>query len=379
MKITIISDAPAAPLYTPRVRFLNKTLLAAGHEVTWFTERFEDIPLEIRPDNLVEIDYYKGKNRLTKGLKSFLNDDKNRFFEREILLGAEHTDLVICSTFLTFGLRAAKALAKRDNAFLHVDLRDIVEQHPKNILSHPIFNLPIISGKYRRDNIRKRNEVLAVADTVSVVSKYHRELIGKINANTFTIYNGYDEMIFKPGKRKSRDWRFDMVYLGKWYGNDVQDINPLFKALQGLHDIDIRLTFYTATSMHENLRKIVSGYKIDDLVEIRGYVPNIEVPDVLRQSDVAIVLTSPKNKGDLFTKFFEALGCKVPVLCTPSDGGELSELIEQTRAGKALTEPAEIRQFIRDMYNDKLTIEPEGDEFSRQIQTARWMEIMKIR
>lgn len=379
MKITIISDAPAAPLYTPRIRFLNRTLLASGHEVTWFTERFEEIPPDLRPDNLVEIDYYKGGNRLMKGLKSFICDDKNRFFEREILKRAEKTDLVICSTFLTFGLRAAKTLARRDNARMHVDLRDIVEQHPKNILSHPIYNLPVIRGKYRRDNIRKRNDVLMVADTVSVVSKYHRELMRKINCNTFTVYNGYDETIFKAGARKTRNGRFNMVYLGKWYGNDVQDVNPLFKALQGLHDIDIRLTFYTAISLHEGLRKIIKEYCIEDLVDVRGYVPNSEVPEILRQADVALVLTSPNNKGDLFTKFFEALGCRVPVLCTPSDNGELSELITATNAGKALTEPAKIRQFIRGMYDGCQTAEPNGEEFSRQVQTARWMEIMGIR
>ena len=52
------------------------------------------------------------------------------------------------------------------------------------------------------------------------------------------------------------------------------------------------------------------------------------------------------------TKFYEALGCEKPILCTPSDSEELAQTIRQTNAGLASSNINEIKAFILDKYHE---------------------------
>ena len=138
-RILIITDAVTQPLYTPRVRNLYHYFLQKGIEIDWITEKYEPIP-----DNfnikLHEIPFYKHKGIIGKLewiIKNFLNilfDYKNNYFTKKIqsLTKSKQYDLVFCSTFHTFGLKAAYNIAITKNIPLHIDLRDIAEQCNNN-------------------------------------------------------------------------------------------------------------------------------------------------------------------------------------------------------------------------------------------------------
>lgn len=361
MNIVIITDALTEPLYTPRIRFLNRHLIAAGHNVTWFAEQSpSDIPDDLRPANLIEIPYYHSStDRTLKAPFIFLCDHKNRFFERKIKL-TEKPDIIFVSTFLTFGLRAGLHLSRKYKCPLHVDLRDIAEQTPANSYSRSFLSA---SRLYRTININRRNKILRKATTLTTVSRFHQKLLSRINPNTHLIYNGYDANMFKPAEKPVSN-RINIIYTGRWYGRDMQDPLPLFKALQKA-DFKYNLAFYTAPDVHDELRGLAYQYGID--IELHGYIPNSDIPNLLNKANVALVLTSPSNKGVLTTKFFEALGTATPVLCVPSDRGELASLIHSTHAGLASSDPDEILQFLRHPHAE---IE-NSEKYSRQYQTER--------
>lgn len=373
MKLIIITDALTAPLFTPRVRFLNRQLLAEGHSVTWFTERHQAIPPDIRPLNLIEIPYYTNRkaDRLFKGLLSFIIDHKNRYFARCILRrvmeGDITPDIVFVSTFHTFGLRAGLAVARRYGCPLHIDLRDIAEQTPTNAYSRSF-----LSGNslYRKLSIHRRNTVLRQATIITTVSKFHKNLLSHINPNTHITYNGYDAAIFHPAPTANGRHPKTILYTGRWYGERMQDPHPLFRALSGHHDI--RLIFYTASDVHTRLRQLAAQYNVS--LELHGYVPNSHIPDLLRNAGIALVLTSPENRGVLTTKFFEALGTHTPVLCTPSDNGELADLIRATHSGIASSDGKEILDFI---YHTPETAPDAACTFSRQHQTSLLIQLMR--
>ena len=65
-----------------------------------------------------------------------------------------------------------------------------------------------------------------------------------------------------------------------------------------------------------------------------------------------LVLTNTRTHGMLTTKFYEALGCAKPILCVPSDEGELAKLIEYTNAGIATADKEAIKAFITEIYNE---------------------------
>ncbi|MCQ2344463.1 MAG: glycosyltransferase [Paludibacteraceae bacterium] len=380
MNVIIITDALTAPLFTPRVRFLNRQLLAEGHNVTWFAERYQDIPSDIRPGNLVEIPYYSGHkaDRLFKGVLSFLFDHKNRFFAHKILRHSIERsitpDIVFVSTFHIFGLRAGFAVARRYHCPLHIDLRDIAEQTPTNAYSRPFLSN---NALYRKISIGRRNDILRRAASVSTVSKFQKETVSRVNPNTHVIYNGYDSTIFYPSRKAINQRPITILYVGRWYGERMQDPHPLFRAISGR--MDVRLVFYTGVEVHGRLRKLADNYNVN--LELHPYVPNPQIPELLRNADIALVLTSPENRGVLTTKFFEALGTRTPVLCTPSDNGELAELIRITHAGIASSDPVEILGFIdgtiRGGGAGLFSAGFDVTVFSRQYQTSRLINLLK--
>ena len=52
------------------------------------------------------------------------------------------------------------------------------------------------------------------------------------------------------------------------------------------------------------------------------------------------------------TKFFEALGCEKPILCTPSNTEELAQTIRNTNAGLASSSIDEVKAFIIEKYKE---------------------------
>lgn len=369
MNILILTDALTAPLYIPRIRFLNSQLLTAGHHVTWYAERSpNDIPDDLRPANLIEIPYYHSfADRILKAPLILFYDHKNRFFEHNIR-PSEKPDIIFVSAFLTFGLRAGLALSRRYSCPLHIDLRDIAEQTPLNSYSRSRLSTSRI---YRAIHIRRRNAVLRCATTVTTVSRFQQQLIAGINPNTHLIYNGYDAELFRPTE-KPEPSPLSIVYTGRWYGSSMQDPSPLFAAL-GQADFDYTLTFYTGKEVHEEIGRVASRYAINPI--LRDYIPNSEIPEVLGKAHVALVLTSPSNRGILTTKFFEALGTHTPVLCTPSDCGELASLVRTTDAGLASSDPDEILAWLRhpkpsNSNQQSLTF------YSRQYQTQRLIRLI---
>jgi len=365
MNILIITDPLTQPLYTPRVRFLNRQLIAEGHSVIWYTEKSEDIPAEVRPSNLEEIPYYKKHDHLLKGILSILFDMKSKVMLRNIN-PPFHPDLIFCSSFHTFGLNASCRLAKRYNCPLHIDLRDIAEQTSTNAYSRSFLSH---NSLYRNISIRRRNATLRKATIVTSVSKFHRDLLSKINPNSHVIYNGYDADIFYPSPEKPTNNPIKLIYTGRWYGKDLENPIYLFRALS--HHHEIQLVFYTAPDVHGELRRLAEQYDVN--IDIHSYVPNSEVPALIRNSDFSLMLTNHGNRGCLSTKFFEALGSSVPVLSTPSDDGEMAELVRDTEGGLASSDPDEILAFLLSKPERK---QKDNYFFSRQHQTELLIKLM---
>lgn len=388
--ILIISDSLTQPLYTPRVRFLYKSLLANNIKADWFTEKFEEIPSEFEL-KINEIPFYKyhkqgiiGKIEwLLKNILNVLFDYKNNFFAKKTLQQTVHKqyDLVFCSSFHSFGLKAAFRVAKQKKIPLHIDLRDIAEQCSKNEYSSNIINNSesFFGSLYRKINIARRNRIIRQADSVSSVSPWHVEYLKRFNENTHLVYNGYDSSLFSPQQIKTPT--FDIVYTGRWYGNTLQDPTLLFQALSQINQPDIRLVWYTNKNMHRQLQQMAERYNITTTTKYNGYVPNASIPKILNRASIILVLTNIGTHGIMTTKFFEALGVEKPILCVRSDEECLAQTIKETDAGLAATNVDEVKQFILKHYDTwkqqgYTHVEIKGKErFSRQEQAKQFMEI----
>lgn len=356
-RVLILTDPFGKPAYNPRLRTVCDYLVAQGWKVDVYTERGSVCFAHSYP--IYEIPVYRTNSLLEwsiKSLWSLLFDWRNRYFSRQVrqAISCERYDLVFCCTFSTFPLRAAYDIAKERKIPLHVDLRDIDEQVPgAQYQSHRQWWLRPFRNWYKRVNIIRRNRVLRQAHSISCVSPWHMEFLKEFNSNLSLIYNGFDSHLFYPHDCPSE--RFTMAYVGRLYEAHMQDPTLLMQALQTI-DIDLRITWYTNRQGQQRIQQMAKQYGVERYMEYHDYVPLEQVPIILHQSSIILVLSntaaSSGAHGIMTTKFFEALGVEKPVLCVRSDEECLADVISKTNAGLAATDVKEIQSFIYEKYRE---------------------------
>lgn len=265
-----------------------------------------------------------------KALMNVLFDWKERAFTRQVrrLTEGKEYDMVFCTTFSTFPLRTALALARERHLPLMVDIRDLDEQVPGTQYQyHRAWWTRPWRKLYSKIEIHRRNNVLRLADCITTVSPWHVRFLQAINPNVHLIYNGFAPQQFYP--EDIRTEQFLISYIGRIY--EFQDLKLLEECIQELGLPNIRLNLHTPDN---------NPIALD------------AVGDEIRRSSVMVVLTNREAKGMMTTKFFEALGCEKPVLCIPDDRGVLSDAIRNCRAGLASDNKEEIKAFIHDKYHE---------------------------
>ncbi len=381
-----------APLYSPRVRYLCSMLTKRGVDVQIVTEKVGELPSDL-PCACMAVQFYNGSRLdwMIKSVGALLFDYKNKYFARKIEHIAEEfrPDVVMVSTCHTFGLCATKRVAEHLGIPYHVDLRDIAEQSDGNPLSDSLVQkLPLVGALYKRVNIRRRNKVVAAANAVSTVSEWHRNLLARINENSHLVYNGYDESRFVPRHRHTDC--FDIIYTGKVYDTERRNPRPLFAALRNMMEQGskimerMRLVFYTSESDQEKVKVLAEEYGLLHLLTLHSYVANKEVVDIISGASVLLTLTNLEERGVLTTKFFEAIGVRVPVLCVTSNNSELSDMVAKHNCGLATHDAKMVEEFLNQRYeewekNGYTEMHFAGAEqhyFSREVQTTKLVDIL---
>ena len=364
--ILVVSDPPALPGYLPRLRYLCDYFVRKGCALTLVTEQYQ--PLDFAHDYpIVTIPMYSGSlfDWAIKTIWTLLTDWHNRIFAKRVLSGQyadiQKPDVVLCSAFSDFPLGAAKRIAQFYQVPLICDIRDLDEQIADSRYQYKHRTWWTMCGRriYRAIHIRRRNNVLRKADSITTVSPWHAEFNNQFNPNTHIVYNGYDAAQFFPGKNKTD--KFCISYIGSLFDWQQSALQQVKQALQEL-DIPITLDIHTPKD-----RPVAFD----------------QLGDAIRRSSIMLVLTSTNAHGMLTTKFYEALGCDKPILCVPSDNGDLAQLIAYTKAGIATSDKEQIRTFITDKYNEwkqqGYTCQQaiHREEFSRETQCKHLEQIIQ--
>lgn len=408
MKILIVCDQ-FPPAFGPRMGYLCKYLHQWGHEVDVASEVLDDQRfgyLSEFPDHRVDIDYYKGssgRKRKMKRVFTLLKDIsfhyKDRFLVRKVLSQKEirNYDLVICSTYRTFPLRAGLHLAQHFKVPFIADLRDIIEQYPdtsyiaQSIPAGPLS--PIIERLFTRWLLKERNRVLKQASAVTTVSPWHQQFLSRFNPNTHLIYNGYDPEIFYPEAGKQDQFR--ICFTGRMISLENRNPDWLFEAvaqldLEGqISDRDFRLCWYVDNQTREYLEKASKKRGIEKYMDIHGFVPASEIPGVLNQSCLLLQLAAPADgngpKGVMTTKIFEALAVGKPLLLVQSDRSFLAQIINRYQCGLAAESPEQVKDFILKTYelwkrqgSIGTSVHPQVEElFSREKQARQFLSLFE--
>lgn len=361
--ILIITDAPTAPLFAPRMRYLITNLSQDGWQCTIAAERMPNTNFTFPNCRHIKLNYYDEKKTLKNRLL-WLADKLFNYKETQLTrllkhkLKSQSFDLILCSTFNTFPLTTAKHLAKLWNLPLVIDFRDLNEQW--GTTSFWQHNIPAPLAKtYNHRSVKRRNRAIRSAVALTTISPWHLHFLQSLHPHVELIYNGFDHHTHFPKDLPCNT--FNIVYTGKIYDFALRNPIMLFEALyklktNGTLPTELIVDFYCENNIHPRLRQLAEQYNISQIVNIHPFVSNDEVINLLHQSSICLLLTQKHTfkgpHGIMTTKFFEALGVEKPVLCIPNDEHCLSQVISRTNAGLAATSTQEITAFILDKYNE---------------------------
>lgn len=399
--ILLLTDAPAAPLFAPRMRYLISNLAQQGWKWIVVSERMPNTDFTFADCTHLQFRYYDEqptlRNKWLWLMDKLFNRKENVFyrFVKQHVQPAD-VDYILCSSFNTLPLPSAARLAKEWRKPLVADIRDMAEQWGDT----PFMQNPSSLAKlnrwltklYTRRSIRQRNRALQTASAVVTISPWHQQVLQRYCKSVHLIYNGYDEHRFQP--QDCQTTTFNITYTGRIFDFRLRNPLLLFKALAAMqkeHTLpdELQVHFYCEDSIHDTLRQQAEQHNITTILHIHSFVSNDEVLEILRQTSVSVILTNKPDEhgphGLMTTKFFEALGVEKPTLCVTSDEECLATVIRETNAGIAATSSDEVKAFIRNNYQEwktkGFTRQPVNAEqkqrFSRQYQAQQFIQLFQ--
>ena len=223
---------------------------------------------------------------------------------------------------------------------------------PRVILAHGGELMPSKARWRRKIWLRMLRSVCESADLVVAVSEYTRKLVLERapGSNVLVIPLAVDHKRFSPGDREGAKRRFGVTNkvvlssvsrLDAYKGHDV-----ILRAISTCNERSRRKVVYLIAGRgpHEGkLKRQVRELGLGEQVRFLGFVPEEDLPDVYRASDLFLLCTREiieRQEVEGFgLVFLEAQACGTPVIGTRTGGipdavkeGEGGWLIEQDDA-----------------------------------------------
>jgi len=274
-------------------------------------------------------------------------------------------------------LLTAAAISQETGIPWVCELRDLwVDNH----------NYPYTTWR-RRIEEKLETRTLSTASAFITVSEPLAEKIRrKYKAPVHVVPNGFDPPDF-PDKRSNTfsAEKLHLAYTGFIYSGK-QDIRPLLEAIsivkQSAKSVVLHLYGRSLGDVVEQAKVL----NISDSVHYHGVVPYRESLDAQRSVDALVFLNwnDAQQTGVYSGKLFEYLGARRPIVCVGTTPTVASDLILERKAGCFSDEPAELAQFLMQLYDEKQDKGGIADSpdtvsagFTRQEQTAQIRRILQ--
>ena len=224
--------------------------------------------------------------------------------------------------------------------FLHEVLKDLKRQSYDTIIleNRPGYAIKlkvVTSAKlvYHLHNekltfqVPQAKAIYEAADRIICVSDYIKHCVLSITfdtSKTVTVHNGIDMQTFRSEEKKEVSEKFTLLYSGRLTAE--KGILQLIEALNMLKDkVNIQLlvigsSFYGNACQEDDFTKILKAKAepLQDRITFTGFVPYEQMPNYLRQADVAVI---PSVWDDPFpTTVLEAQAMGLPIITTRRGG-----------------------------------------------------------
>lgn len=229
-------------------------------------------------------------------------------------------------------------------------------------------------------------KVLENADKVITVSKdvkriFEEKLKRSSRSKFLVVPNGYDEDDFKQEVESEND-KFIITYTGTI--SEVYDIDGFLEALAGLTKLELkkivlRFVGKVPSSIIKNIEAKIPDIELD----LVGYVDHQKSIEYLLQSSLQLLVIPnvENNKGIITGKFFEYLASQKPVLAIGPKGGDLENLIEETKCGQLFEydDMNGMKKMIDLCLQNEYSIEKiDSENYSRRALTQKLIQELSV-
>lgn len=370
MRLLFLTDSyrPSRSACANRVSVLVQAMLDVGIDVQVLSSSDS---LLGAPKNYEKPDYVTFFETFPLQEKTLVNRLKNNFGgQREsikVAAGMGDFDVVLCTTPPLLLTTSAISIAKKKNAKLVLDVRDI---WPDVAIEMGTFKSNSLYGRFF-SHIAKRG--FKAADMVTTVSagKVNKlsSRICKPGSSVQLVPNGIDESFVESTEDKAVVEQFNLNKgtVCSYVGNI-----GLAQGLGTLLDIaavrpNIRFLLFGTGADKQKLENRVLEEGITN-VEFCGTVDAAGVYTVLKHSALAYVpLVSSRLKDSIPTKLYECIACGCPVLLAAQ--GDSVELLEESGLGKhaAPEDPKGLLREFDALIGQKYTKEEKENAATRML------------
>jgi len=264
--------------------------------------------------------------------------------EGKRLFREEHFDAILSSSYPVTCHLAARELKKMYSVPWIADFRDLWTQNHY----YPY-------GKIRRFFERRLElRTISDADVLVTVSEPLADILSSLHLGkqVISIPNGYDpdEVSDAPLTKE-----FTITHTGELYGGK-RDPYLLFKAIDELisegklERRDIRIRFFGSNEYW--LGKRIKQFSLEDVTVMYPRVPRHVALEKQRESHILLLIKwDHPSEAMVYTgKLFEYLAARRPILAIGGQGGIVSDLLEETKAGIHVSGYEQLKYFLHDCY-----------------------------
>jgi glycosyltransferase involved in cell wall biosynthesis len=190
------------------------------------------------------------------------------------------------------------------------------------------------------------------------------------------VTNSFDRHKTHRAARKSSE-KFIICYTGIFY--PAKDPYGFFRGLRNWFDrmdphaqsrYRDKLEIHLIGSGDRMTRQVIEGLKLEPQVKFFDRMPHEKAIQKTLQADMALICTGTGEKtrpGWLPSKFFEYIGCRIPILALIREG-ELARMIRATRSGYVLTSEDHLRiaEILQQQIDQKFSDQQLGTVNSTQ-------------
>jgi len=243
-----------------------------------------------------------------------------------------------------------------------------------------------LSDSSKRKHLALEKEVLNNADKIIVTSFTTKSEFTKItNKPIAVITNGYDTV--SEDVEIIEENKFTLSHIGSL----LSGRNPLvlWKCLnemvseneQFAKDFNLKLI----GAVSEDVINSIKEYKLEDYLEISGYVPHKEALKIQRSASVLLLIeiNSGDTKGIIPGKLFEYMAAKRPILAIGPPDWDVIQILNKTNSGVAFeyNDSEKLKNYIQQLYHlykeNKLhSMSHDIDQYSRKSLTKQLVELL---